>query len=97
VRALELHARQQRAGQRHARPVFDLATAADHAAGAAAEQKRTLELAQQQIGDSVSKRAAWSAPTKTNSRSGFLATETGEDAAGGAFHGRAQVAIGIDC
>jgi hypothetical protein len=28
---------------------------------------------------------------------GFLAAEPREHSAGGAFHGRAQVAIGIDC
>jgi hypothetical protein len=96
VRALERHARQQRAGQRHARPVLDLATAADHAAGAAAEQKRTLELTQQQTGNGIEARRVVGAD-EDEQQIGFLTTETGEDGAGGAFHGRAQVAIGIDC
>ena len=96
VRALELHARQQRAGQRQARPIFDLATAADHAAGAAAEQEGALELAQQQVRDCVEARRMVGAD-EDDQQIGFLAAEAGEDCAGGTFHGRAQVAIGIDC
>ena len=96
VRALELHARQQRAGQRQARPVFDLAAAADHAAGATAEQEGALELAQQQLRDCVEARRMVGAD-EDEQQIGFLAAEAGEDGAGGTFHGRAQVAIGLDC
>ena len=96
MRALELHARQQRAGQRQARPVFDLAAAADHAAGATAEQEGALELAQQQVRDCVEARRVVGAD-EHEQQIGFLAAEAGEDGAGGAFHGRAQVAIGFDC
>jgi hypothetical protein len=96
MRAFELHAGQQGAGQRDAWPIFDLATAADHAAGTTAEDECALELAQQQIADCVEARCMVGAD-EGEQQIGFLATEAGEDGTGGAFHGRAQVAIGIDC
>ena len=93
---MNLHARQQRAGQRQARPVFDLAAAADHAARATTEQEGALELTQQQVRDGIEARRVVGAD-EDEQQVGFLAAEAGEHGAGGAFHGRAQVAIGLDC
>ena len=52
--------------------------------------------AQQQIDDRVEARGVVGAD-EDEQQIGFLATEAGEDSASGAFHGRAQVAIRIDC